>query len=405
MMLLHSGSLTMNRFQRWYFGWAEPYYQRMPAEMQVQARAMDRFLYSRGGLWAWGGTVAGVAGCSLALGALGMPWWLALPVALALVFGLVMGLVTAWLKPDVLARGGLPRVVLMVLLGALLGAALSFLGLNLAGQGARGGLGAMLDELLRVGLPAALLTALLLLLMMWTVASARRLQIQQELARLDEARRHERMAREASEARLRLLQAQIQPHFIFNTLSAVQHWVDSGDARASGLLRALSAFLRGTAELMLKPQVSLAEELALAEQYLRVMQARWGSERLRYQLQAEPALAARAELPPGIVLSLLENALEHGIAPALGGGRVSLHLSAQGPQGWCLELCDDGVGLAPGWQEGLGLGNCRARLEHAFGPAARLRLLPRPEGGTCARLELLAPGSFETPSGETPAAR
>ncbi len=403
MMLLHSGSLTMNRLQRWYFGWAEPYYQRMPAEMQVQARAMDRFLYSRGGLWAWGGTLASVAGCSLGLGALGMPWWLALPVALALVFGLVMSLVTAWLKPDVLARGRLPRVVLMVLLGAVLGVAFSFLGLNLAGQGARGGWGAALEALLRVGLPAALLTALLLLLLMWTVASARRLQIQQELVRLNEAQRLERMAREASEARLRLLQAQIQPHFIFNTLSAVQHWVDSGDARASGLLRALSAFLRGTAELMLKPRVSLAEELALAEQYLRVMQMRWGVERLAYRVEAEPELAARAELPPGIVLSLLENALEHGIAPALRGGRVGLSLSTLGPQAWCLELCDDGVGLAPDWQEGLGLGNCRARLDHAFGPAARLHLAPRAGGGTCVRLVLQAPAAVETPAGGPPA--
>ncbi|QPF75995.1 hypothetical protein G8A07_25775 [Roseateles sp. DAIF2] len=378
----------MNSFQRWYFNWAEPRYQRMPADMQCQARAMDRFLYSRRGLWAWSGTALAVGGCTLALNAAGMPWWLALLVALMLVFGLAMGLVIAWLMPDILGRGGLPRVSAQVLLGAVAGSSLSFLGLRLAGPGGSAGLDdlpAALHELLRVGLPAALLAALALLLLMWTVAGARRAQMQRELARLREASERESAARETSEARLRLLQAQIQPHFIFNTLSAVQHWVDSGDARASGLLRALTAFLRGTAELMLRPRVSLAEELALAEQYLHVMQARWGG-RLRYQLEIDAALAARAELPPGILLSLLENALEHGLAPALAGGQLSLGLSARAGGGWCLEVADDGVGLAAGWSEGLGLANSRARLGHAFGAAARLELCPRPEGGTLARL-------------------
>ena len=250
-----------------------------------------------------------------------------------------------------------------------------------------------LDGLLaaaKIGLPFPLLITLALLLAVILTASQRREQMARELAVAQARAEHEQAKREASEARLRLLQAQIQPHFIFNTLAAVQHWVDTGDARASPLLRQLSSFLRGSAELMLRPQVSLAEELRLVQAYLGVMQARWG-ERLRFSLDIDAACAAAAQLPPGIVLSLVENALEHGIAPTLNGAELLIQLTALPGGGWRLLVDDSGVGLAADWQEGLGLGNSRARLQGFFGERAALQLSSREDApGTRVCLQLRA---------------
>ncbi|MBA4344869.1 MAG: hypothetical protein C0423_22230 [Methylibium sp.] len=385
----------LNRFQRWYFAWAEPYYQRMEPPLQAQARAMDRLLYSRRGLWIWLGLLGSIGGATAGLRAAGMPVIMGLILSSMVILALVFVLVAAWLQPDkVMGRRGLGRLVLRIMLATLLGVLTGWIAGRLAKHGLAGlnSLGSEVESLLRIGVPVGLSVGLVMALLVGLTAAARRYQLQQELQEARAAEERAQIAREASEARLRLLQAQIQPHFIFNTLSAVQHWVDSGDARASGLLRALTAFLRGSAELMLQPQVRLAEELALVGHYLSVMQARWG-ERLRYALDVDPATAERAQLPPGIVLSLVENALEHGLAPTLSGGSLRVSLQPLGAEGWTLRVQDDGVGLAGDWQAGLGVSNSRARLEAVFGARARLHLSAPDEGGTCAELVIDGQGA------------
>ncbi len=308
-------------------------------------------------------------------------------VAFTLAFLGLMGL--AWLRP--LWFSGRPAVALSALTGGLAAALGMTLGLSRAPVGHGLPWREQMDGLLtaaRIGLPMPLLLSFALLLVVILTASQRREHMARELALAQSRADQEQAKREASEARLRLLQAQIQPHFIFNTLAAVQHWVDTGDARASPLLRQLSSFLRGSAELMLRPQVSLAEELSLVQAYLGVMQARWG-ERLRFSLDIDAACAAAAHLPPGIVLSLVENALEHGIAPTLNGAELHLQLTARPGGGWRLLVEDSGVGLAEGWQEGLGLGNSRARLQGFFGERAALQLSRREDGpGTRVCLQL-----------------
>lgn len=383
-----STDTDFNRFQRWYFAWAEPYYQRMEPQMQAQARAMDRLLYSRRGLWVLLGLLSSVGGATAGLRAAGMPLLMGLILSSLMIFALVFALVAAWLQPDkVMGRRGLGRLMLRIMLATLAGVLTGWVGGRLAKHGLAGlsSMSTEFDKLLRIGVPVGLSVGLVMALLVGLTAAARRYQLQQELQEARAAEERAQVAREASEARLRLLQAQIQPHFIFNTLSAVQHWVDSGDARASGMLRALTAFLRGSAELMLKPQVSLAEELALVGHYLSVMQARWG-ERLRYAIDIDAATAERAQLPPGIVLSLVENALEHGLAPTLAGGTLRVSLQPQGVSGWLLRVQDDGVGLDDDWQAGVGVANSRARLEAVFGARARLLLTAADEGGTCAEL-------------------
>ncbi|MGM9515517.1 sensor histidine kinase [Roseateles sp. DB2] len=300
----------------------------------------------------------------------------------------LMGL--SWLRP--LWFSGRPAVILSTLTGFLAGAFGMTQGLRRApvdhGLPWREQLHGMFVAA-KVGMPLPLMLAFALLLVVILTASQRREHMARELTLAQSRAEQEQARREASEARLRLLQAQIQPHFIFNTLAAVQHWVDTGDTRASPLLRQLSSFLRGSAELMLRPEVSLAEELQLVQAYLGVMQARWG-ERLRYRLDIDADCASAASLPPGIVLSLVENALEHGIAPTLNGADLLIQLAQQPAGGWRLLIEDTGVGLTEGWREGLGLGNSRARLQGFFGERASLQLSPCEDGpGTrvCLQLE------------------
>lgn len=114
--------------------------------------------------------------------------------------------------------------------------------------------------------------------------------------------------------------------------------------------------------------------------YLAIMRARLG-ERLASSIRIAPEVAAQ-RLPPGLLLTLVENAVEHGVSPALAGAtvRIEAAAAADAAAGWTLRVADNGVGLAAGWREGVGLANSRQRLAHHFGGAARLELRPLQPG-------------------------
>ncbi|WP_395702711.1 sensor histidine kinase, partial [Aquabacterium sp.] len=232
--------------------------------------------------------------------------------------------------------------------------------------------------------PVQLLAGRALLLMLWAVATGRRAQIQRALQQSQLVAERDAAARHAAEARLQLLQAQIQPHFIFNTLAALQHWVDTGDARAPALLRSLTQFLRGSTELLAREQATLGDELVLARHYLAIMQARLG-ERLDLAFTVADDCLDQP-LPPGLLLTLLENAVEHGVAPALQPAGIAVR--AQRVAGrFELAVLNGGQPLAPGWHDGVGLANCRERLQHRFGSAASLNLQAT-DAGTLARVTI-----------------
>lgn len=361
-----------NRLQRAYARWAAPYYLRLPADTRADAELVDRFLYSRRGLGVWLGLCCAVAGSATGLRMAGLPWWLALLLSLLVWLWLpVMGL-AAWLVPQgVTARKPL-KVYLIGSTLCALGAVLGFATGHVARRGTLD-LAELIASLVRnVGIlaPVVLIVVLGLGLLMFGIAHIRRNILQQELERT-------MLAREAAEARLRLLQGQIQPHFIFNTLSALQHWVDIGDARAPALLRSLTAFLRGSTELLGRDETTLEQEAAMVGHYLAIQQARLG-ERLAHSIDIAPAVADE-KLPPGLLLTLVENAVEHGISASLSGGTVSVSAEPTA-RGWRVCVRDDGVGLVAGWREGVGLANCRQRLHHHFGARAALRLTPQARG-------------------------
>jgi signal transduction histidine kinase len=194
-------------------------------------------------------------------------------------------------------------------------------------------------------------------------------------AQLQREAEQARLARELSESQLRLLRAQIEPHFLFNTLGAVQQLAERGAPRAAELTANLIDFLRSSMRDMRTEQVCLTAEFGLVESYLKVMQVRLG-ERLRFSLQLPRALED-VQLPTMILLTLVENAIKHGIEPALRGGEVTLSAEAQGGA-VRIRVRDGGVGMStipePDGGGGTGLENVRHRLRLAYGEAASLQL-------------------------------
>jgi len=220
-------------------------------------------------------------------------------------------------------------------------------------------------------LATALGAGLLAALPMIGAAMLRSRQYELLTAQLQAEAERERLARELSESQLRLLRAQIEPHFLFNTLGAVQQLAQHGAPRAAELTADLIAFLRASLGDMRSDQVDLEAEFTLVESYLKVMGARLGA-RLRFRLDLPRALAD-VRVPSMILLTLAENAIKHGIEPALRGGEIVV--SAAVEEGRLrLRVADSGVGMAAVPGAGLGLENVRHRLRLAYGEAAGLAL-------------------------------
>ncbi len=368
-----------NRLQRRYAAWAAPHYARMPADMRAEVERIDRWLYSRAGLGFWFGLLGAIGGTQAGLMAIGLPWWLALVCSLAAWFSLPTGVFGAWVRPQRFSGRRLLRMSLWLVVGGYLGTLVGLLVSRIVRHGSVRS-ESLLDAVRSAAwqaTPILLVISLGLVLLLWGVAYTKRMQVQRELQALRLVQERDLAARRAAESQLKLLQGQIQPHFIFNTLAAVQHWVDTTDPRAGPLLKALTAFLRGSTELLGHEQVTLGEEVRIVGHYLEIMQARLGA-RLHSHIEIAPEVTSQP-LPPGLLLTLVENAIEHGVAPSLGS--VSLDVRAQpSGDGWMLSVRDDGAGLPTGWHEGVGLANCRQRLQHHFGERASLELMSLPAG-------------------------
>lgn len=194
-------------------------------------------------------------------------------------------------------------------------------------------------------------------------ASARAQAIAFELER-------ERLQRQAADARLSLLQAQIEPHFLFNTLANVQALVESGSTRAPAVLASLINYLRAAMPRLREESPTLGNELALVRAYLDLMQMRM-PDRLQVSLVIDPQLTER-RFPPMALLTLVENAVHHGIDPAEDGGAIEVGARLRDDQGLRVWVSDTGVGMAEGAAPGTGLRNLEERLRVFFSGQARL---------------------------------
>jgi signal transduction histidine kinase len=197
---------------------------------------------------------------------------------------------------------------------------------------------------------------------------------------------HARMQRESelqgqlAQARLRGLESQLQPHFLFNTLHTVSALMAEDVASARRVLTRLGDLLRESLTPAASHEATLADELTFVEKYLDIERVRF-RDRLRVHLAVEPMLES-ALVPRFMLQPLVENALRYAIAPRAGPGTIWMRAFREGDT-VRVEVEDDGPGIAaaPARGEGVGLTNTRARLAHLYGAAARLDVRAGSNGG------------------------
>jgi signal transduction histidine kinase len=193
------------------------------------------------------------------------------------------------------------------------------------------------------------------------------------------------LEREMTEARLQVMQAQIEPHFLFNTLANVRRLYQTDPPMGRAMLQHLSRYLSAALPQMRESQSTLGKELTLTVAYLNVQKIRMGA-RLSFDVDVPEALKACA-LPPMMLLTLVENAIRHGLGPLPEGGRLCVTARTDDRK-LRLQVADTGRGLQQSSGVGVGLANIRARLKTLYDSDARLLLAQNPALGVTATLEL-----------------
>jgi two-component sensor histidine kinase len=193
------------------------------------------------------------------------------------------------------------------------------------------------------------------------------------------------LQKQASDAELRALQAQIEPHFLFNTLANVQALIDYEPTKARQMLESFIEYLRATLDASRRTRGTLGDEVAMLQRYLQLMQVRMG-QRLHTVWDIEPGLLSQP-LAPLLLQPLVENAIKYGLEPKIEGGTITIRASRQGHR-IRVVVQDDGVGThqastarkpAPNGS-GTGLKNVLARLQSTRGESATLVLADAPQG-------------------------
>jgi two-component system LytT family sensor kinase len=212
-----------------------------------------------------------------------------------------------------------------------------------------------------------------------------------ERERQDLLFREERLRHQLTEAELRALRAQVDPHFLFNTLNAVTDLISSDAPRAEAMTEQLAEFFRYTLARRDRAVATLEQEFDFVRRYLEIERVRFG-DRLQVVLRCDPA-AARHSVPVLLLQPLVENAVRHGLAPKLGRGHLRVS-AALDDAGVSITVEDDGVGPPPEGVrgDGVGLRNVLDRVRTMYGPAATLDVA-RGAGGVGTRVEIHWPAA------------
>jgi LytS/YehU family sensor histidine kinase len=229
----------------------------------------------------------------------------------------------------------------------------------------------------------------LLIYLIVLMASFARTYYAQKQERQEEAERLEERTRvleaQLTEARLEALRMQLNPHFLFNTLHAVSTLVDRDPAGVRRMIARLSELLRHVLDEEAPQEVPLSEELDFLEDYFEIQSIRFQGA-LDTAIDVPPELRD-AQVPNLILQPIVENAIKHGASQVRGVGRIDVRGRREGDR-LVLTVTDNGPGLPPAQEDGLGLRNVRARLQALYGEDQALRLESTPEEGTRAVLEL-----------------
>ena len=222
------------------------------------------------------------------------------------------------------------------------------------------------------------LLALLALLVIRIIARGQQ-RAEKKADAAQEVADREALQRQIIEARLQLLQAQVEPHFLFNTLAAVEHLIETTPARAAQMQRHLIDYLRAALPRMRQQSATLGQEVELCVNYLKIMQMRM-EERLKFNV-AVPAGLASAAFPPMMIQSLVENSIRHGLEPKPDGGVIELTAEVRDGK-LCVSVTDTGMGFSPNAGAGIGLANIRERLQQLLDGKGSLTIEPNSPSGT-----------------------
>jgi hypothetical protein len=201
-----------------------------------------------------------------------------------------------------------------------------------------------------------------------------------------------RAQRDEAEMRLSVLQAQVEPHFLFNTLASVRSLVVTDPPRAAATIDAMADYFRSTLPSLGESgakNATLGKQVEICTRYLELMNIRTDG-RIRIDVRVDES-AKGLFFPPLVLLTLVENAVKHGVGPKPGPATASISASLGANGSLTVAVEDDGAGLRPGESHGLGLANVRAQLRNLFGDGAGLSIAGRASGGVRAEITLARP--------------
>jgi hypothetical protein len=214
-----------------------------------------------------------------------------------------------------------------------------------------------------------------------------RMQAEVKAAEATETAEAESLRRQVLEARMAMMQAQVEPHFLFNTLASIDHLIEFDPKRASQMQRNLISLLRASMPSMRSTDSGLRPldlELAVVRPYLEILKVRM-EERLTTEIDVPDGLLS-AEFPPMMIQTLVENSIKHGLEPKAEGGHLSVKAEIRHGK-LAVTVCDTGLGFEAAAQgsthgTGVGLANIRERLALLYGSKASLTIANNPVGGT-----------------------
>ena len=242
------------------------------------------------------------------------------------------------------------------------------------------------DEGFRLGDHLMSITMLLIVAsLIAKVMGSGRKKAEVQAAVATERAEEESLKRQVVEARMAAMQAQVEPHFLFNTLASIDHLIETDPARASQMQKNLIALLRASMPTMREPNPSglrpLKQELDVIRPYLEILKVRM-EERLQVEIDVPEGLQS-AEFPPMVIQSLVENAIKHGLEPKPEGGRLAVKAEIRHGK-LRVSVSDTGLGFGKAATAGTGVGlvNIRERLQLLYGEKAALAVTENPAGGT-----------------------
>ena len=351
-------------------------------------RAFDRWFLAYGG-WRWLIAIVGVT-TLVAWVASQLPWNMSFDEAAILFNVVVLTLIWSGLSAWFGYRRYQGRIFRYIVVAPLLALAGALVGASIAGlvKGIDPFAFVQDSAKLRHVITAGLVFGFLFAFVTALIAHLRNREYRALTAHLEAEARQSATSRQLLESKLKLLQLQIEPHFLFNTLGSAQQLAEKGAPEAARLISDLIRFLRAATPALRDDVTTVREEALMIRAYLGIMKTRLGR-RLQWSVHVPEELET-VPIPPGMFITLTENAIKHGIEPSPRGGRVDVSVARERD---AIALCvaDTGVGLTdvPS-TSGIGLANIRERLALLYGSAATLELSENEPRGFTARILLPA---------------